>query len=279
MLSWWLSVRRAALPVVVALALALGSCLTSYEAPGPDSGVDGGEEEPEGVCAEGEPLGCNAPPWDAPWVGKVLGFCQEDGTCMCGAQSTQDPASGRCVPVEGVDMELGTPAYRWVRVCSLTEGGGPATSPGPDVDGVAVRSKASGELFWASELGAASVQDDGSNAFVDPSRALGEADATSLDPADRGCAKPERCAGVLSLGDKGHYVVLGFGQDVLPKDRMAVVEVGAEVDPGEGVELASVAVSYQASPKGYWVAVGVWDGSDSLKAPPFDPKLPSAPCP
>lgn len=270
----------AALLLLAGLPLTLASCLSSYEAPGADSGAEGeGEGEREAACTPGDDRTCNTPPWDAPWVSKLLGACAADESCSCGEGARLDVSSARCAPDEGVDMGVGQPAYRWIRVCSLAAAAGDPASPGPDIDAIGVRSRATQEVFWATQVAAFAPASDERNAFTDPQRALGEGDTTSLSPAHAACEPDADCAGVVSLGGTGGYLILGFDRDLLPGDRVAVLEAGPGLDPTEAPDAASVALSYQPGPDGYWIDAGPWDGTSVVVAPAFVPKLPGASCP
>jgi len=150
--------------------------------------------------------------------------------------------------------------FRWVRICSITD----ITTvtwdrryPGPDIDAVSLQ-KIDGSIYWASQLGDSDVAPASEgNGFSNPDKALGQSDTNSTLPVDEPCTDAAKCAGFVSVGLRGHYIIVGFGVDIEEGDILTLYEVGFKVVIGSGMpgrnEPSKVGISSQSANGGVWL--------------------------
>jgi hypothetical protein len=126
--------------------------------------------------------------------------------------------------------------------------------PGPDIDAVSLQ-KSDGSVHWASQVGDVDIARDG-NEFSHPEQALGESNTTSTRVEDEPCASADACAGFVSVGLRGKYIIVGFDIDIEEGDILTLYEVGSKVvvsgTAGRN-EPSKVGISNQSANEGVWL--------------------------
>lgn len=175
------------------------------------------------------------------------------------------------------DCPEGGRASRWIRICSITDAVPDPRYTGPDIDGVQVSPRGGGASFYATTVGPSAVE-GGDNQFTNPNAALGPPDTTSVSIDDRDCGTDE-CAGFVSIGSTGHYLILGFDQDILAGDEVTVYEIGSTLSPSARHEPAKISLSFQDSSSGQWIAAA--EGADLIRfqAPVWEAARANDTCP
>ncbi|MDY0058248.1 MAG: hypothetical protein RBU45_00430 [Myxococcota bacterium] len=164
--------------------------------------------------------------------------------------------------------------FRWARICSITDQTTVTWDkryPGPDIDAVSLE-KSDGAVYWASQLGDVDVAPTSEgNLFPNANKALGQSDTNSTRPEDEPCTNAAKCAGFVSVGLRGHYIIVGFGADIEEGDKMTVYEVGAKVVIGTGTpgknEPSKVSLSVQSQNTGEWIAAASGADEFTFEAP------------